>query len=91
MGSKRKYSRVICDSPCILNYGGLNYQALLDNISLSGALIKVGNEQPDGLYIGATVDLLLCSNPDLCPTKYTCEVTRHSSSDIGVNFMNMEM
>jgi PilZ domain len=91
MGSKREFSRVTCDSPCILNYDGFNYQALLDNISLNGALIKVGNEQLDGLFKGARVELLLCSNPDLCPTKYTCEVIRYASSDIGVNFLKMGM
>ena len=91
MGSTRKYSRINCDSPCIMNYGGFNYQALLDNISLGGALVKVGNEQAVSLNIGATVDLLLCSNPDLCPAKYTCEVIWHASSDIGVSFLKMVM
>jgi hypothetical protein len=55
MGSKREHMRVNCNSPCILNYDGINYQVLLDNISLSGALIKTGSEPPVSLYIGATV------------------------------------
>jgi hypothetical protein len=40
MGSTRKYSRIYCDSSCIMNYEGFNYQALLDNISLGGALVS---------------------------------------------------
>ena len=89
MGSKREHLRVNCSSPCILNYDGIGYQVLLDNISLSGALVKVGNEPPDSLYIGATVDLMLCNNTDLCPTKYACKVVRLESSDIGINFQKL--
>lgn len=86
MGSKREHLRVRCESPCILNYEGINYQALLDNISLGGALVKVSDMQPERLYIGAVVNLMLCSNPDLCPTKYTCKVIRLDSPDIGIKF-----
>jgi hypothetical protein len=86
MGRNRENLRVNCLSPCILKYEGINYHALLENLSLGGASVKTGSEYPDNLYIGATVDMMLCSNPDLCPTKYQCKVIRLGPSDIGVNF-----
>ena len=89
MGSKREHLRVNSDSPCILSYEGVNYRALLENISLGGALVNVGSEQLRGLCIGASVDLMLCDNPDSCPTRYSCEVIRRGSSDIGINFKKL--
>lgn len=91
MGSKREHLRINCASQCILIYEGVSYHALLDNISLGGALLKTGNEQPENLYIGATVELMLCGDSDSCPTTYTCEVTRLDSSVIGVNFLMMNV
>lgn len=86
MGRMREHRRITCVSHCIFNYEGVNYHALLENLSLSGALLQTGDEHPCGLYIGTTVDLMLCNNPQVCPIKYSCKVIRLASSTIGVNF-----
>jgi hypothetical protein len=91
MGRKREHFRVNCASPCILHHEGINYRAILENISLGGASVKVGGRQPDKIYVGVAVDLMLCSNPDLCPIKYACNVTWLGASDIGVNFQNLKI
>ena len=85
MASRREYIRVACEAPCILNYKGINYHALLENFSLGGALVKVDNVHPDSLYIGAAVNLTVFNN-DLSPMKHSGKVIWLDSSDIGVKF-----
>lgn len=87
MGSKREFLRVNCDSACVIDYKGTSHQALLENLSLGGALIKVGNDLQLNLQIGDLCGLMLCSNPDMCPTKYSCMVTRIDSADVGIFFL----
>lgn len=91
MGSARGHLRVRIESSCILCYEDVNYHVLLENISLGGALVKLEHKKPDSLYIGAKVDLMLCSNPDLCPTKYSCKVTRIESESVGINFLSLKL
>jgi hypothetical protein len=90
VGSKREHTRVNCDYPCILNQDGINYLVLLVNLSQSGALVKKVYNKPDGLNIGATLDLKLCSNSNTCPTQHACRVIRQDLDYIGVNFLTSE-
>ena len=83
-------SRITCNSQCILNFHGSVYHVLLENISIEGALLNTNNELLNHLKRGDLCDLLLCNDPDLCPTKYSCKVVRFDSEGIGVQFMVME-
>lgn len=86
MGSKREFLRICTAAPCILNYDGINYQTLLENISLGGALVKAPNDIPNRLHVGDECGLMLCSDIDLCPTRFSCVVTRSGSLGIGIKF-----
>jgi c-di-GMP-binding flagellar brake protein YcgR len=88
MGSQRQYIRINGNSECILmELDGDTYEALLEDISLGGALIKVNNGVPKSLQIGDECNLMLCHNPDLCPSKLSCRVVRHDSDCIGIRFL----
>lgn len=91
MEHNRKHLRVNYNSNCTLNHKGIIYPVQLENVSLTGALVNIGNEQLDGLYIGATVGLKFRNNPNFYPNKCSCEVTRIGSSTIGINFKSMTM
>lgn len=84
MASQREHLRVSCEAPCILYFNGINYHALLENISFGGALVKVSNVAPDNLYIGADVDLTIFNTA--LPMKHSGKVIWLDSSDIGVKF-----
>lgn len=89
MGSQRQYIRVKDDSKCILmELDGSTYEALLEDISLGGALIKVSNGVPKSLNVGDKCNLMLCSNPDVCPSKLSCRVVRHDSVNMGIRFLS---
>lgn len=82
-------TRLHCETTCILNYGGINYQGTVENISLTGALIKLSGIVPDTIRPGEICGLMLCSDPDQCSVKYTCKVARIDSARIGVQFLEL--
>jgi len=83
--------RYHCDAKCILIFEGFDYHGVIENVSLSGALIKLNDEIPTSMQPGDRCDLLLCSNPELCPVKYTCKVIRLDSAIIGVQFIELNL
>jgi hypothetical protein len=88
MGSfKRGQLRAYFENPCILTHHGKSYLGLLENLSSSGAFLKVANREADSfLFIGDTVALKLCINPDSCHVEHLGTVVRFDSSGLGVLF-----
>jgi hypothetical protein len=87
MGSNRQYIRIKCDSQCILmDIDGSTYEAMLGDISLGGALVKISSV-PGKFQVGDVCDLMLCTDPDSCPVKHTCRVIRTDSANMGVRFL----
>ena len=88
MGSQRQYTRVDCDSESILmEIDGDTYDALLEDLSLGGALVRVNDGVPGSVQVGDVCNLMLCNNPDVCPIKHSCRVVRHDSVKLGVRFL----
>lgn len=86
-----KHSRIVCAAKCILNFDGFDYQGVIENISLSGALIKLDNKIPNSVHFGDKCDMMLCSNLDSYPVKYTCKVIWLDSANIGVEFLELNI
>jgi c-di-GMP-binding flagellar brake protein YcgR len=88
MDNRRQYTRVECDSECILmEIDGDTYDVLLDDLSLGGAFITMRNGLPNSLNVGDACSLMLCSDPGSCPTKHFCRVVRQGSVNMGVTFL----
>ncbi len=66
---------------------GNTFEALLEDISLGGAFIKVNDGVPESLQVGDVCSLTLCYNSDSSPGKHSCRVVRHDSVSIGVRFL----
>lgn len=90
MGDQRLYTRVKGDSAnCILmELDGKSYQAMLEDISLGGALIKVSEGVPNGLHIGDECTLVLYSSSDTCSSKHFCRVVRCNYASMGIKFIS---
>jgi len=84
-------SRIVCEAKCILNFDGFDIQGVIENISLSGALIKLDSKMPDSIKPGDMCDMIFCSNPDLYPVKYTSKVIRLDSAIIGIEFLELNI
>ena len=86
--SERRGLRVKCSDKCILSYDGATQECVLENISLSGALISV-KQDVAGISTGSRCGLFLCTNPRICPLEYNCTVAHITSHKIGLQF-NLE-
>jgi hypothetical protein len=91
MGEMVPSSRYVCEAKCILYFEGCDFLGVIENISLSGALIKLDNNMPDSIHPGDTCDMVFCSNSDLFPVKYTCRVIRLDSAIIGIEFLKLNI
>jgi c-di-GMP-binding flagellar brake protein YcgR len=91
MGNKWKKDRIHCEAKCILHFDAFEFQGIIKNISLSGALIMLNDTIPHTIHPGDKCDLMFCSNPDLYPVKYTSQVIRVESALIGVQFLELNI
>ena len=91
MGDMVPRSRIVCEARCILHFDGSDYQGVIENISLSGALIELDDRVPDSLCPGATCEMIFCSDPNLYPVKYTCKVIRVDSAIVGIEFLELNI
>ncbi len=89
MAEKRQHQRVRCDSKCLLYYEQTKYCGVISNISLSGAAVRLYGLQIGALQAGDTCSLILCADPEVCFCKYTGRITRSSSAEIGLEFIEL--
>lgn len=87
MGKHGESIRILCDALCLLHHQGVNYHGNIENISLSGALINMSGVIPTGILPGDTCVLKLCSDPDVCPIVYNCQVVRLDSTQLALVFI----
>ena len=81
--------RIECDSQCVLNCNGSSYSVMLEVLSLEGALLRTNSGLMNSVKPNDVCDLLLCNDPNICPTKYSCKIVRLDSEGIGVQFMGL--
>jgi PilZ domain len=86
-----KSDRLVCETKCILNFDGFEIQGVIENISLSGALIKLNDKPPDSIRPGDTCDMVFSDNPDLYPIKYTSKIVRLDSEILGIEFLELNI
>ena len=79
------------DSHCLLKgLDGVTYQALLGDLSLTGALIKLSDNAPNGLHVGEMCGLMLSDNPKLSSAKFTGRIIELDSGSVGISFNHQE-
>lgn len=87
MDCRRKHQRAKLESQChLIGKVGGEYPASLEDISFSGALVKVGTKTH--FKIGDLCSLMLNFKADELPVKRSCEIVRIDSEIIGVKFLN---
>ncbi len=89
MENKGQSFRILCDAVCILNFAGRNYKGVIVNISLTGALIRIDANAPEGIKPGGECSLMLCGDAEECPIKYKCKIIRTDAKCVGVQFSEL--
>ena len=78
-------------SHCLLKgLDGVTYQALLGELSLTGASIKFLDNVPHGLQVGEMCGLMLSDNPKLSSTKFTGRIIELKPGGVGISFNHQE-
>jgi hypothetical protein len=83
--------RTISDSDCSLKgLDGVTYQACLEDISPSGALIKMDKDAPHGLHVGEMCGFMLRNKPNVTLTKHTGRIVSLELNVVKITFSNQE-
>lgn len=86
MNNKRHGLRAKCNDKCVLVLNGSEYGCLLEDISISGAQIKISGHL-GGIRPGSRCGLHLCGDPSQCPVEYACQIARITPTGIGLKFL----
>ncbi len=85
MGSRRQYDRIKCDSQCVLmDADGDIFEALLEDISVGGAMITVNGGIPKSLSDGDVCSLMLRHDTTL---SRSCNIVWCGSENMGISFL----
>jgi hypothetical protein len=91
MEGKRHEIRSKSDSICLLiGIDGVSHQALLENISLGGALVRIDNKDSKKLHVGEMCGLMFHDSHNMNPDRHTGKIVRIDSDGIGVSFQNQD-
>lgn len=85
MTKQRGDERVAITTMCHLNIGNTKIKCLVDNISETGALVKLTASEQSNIHLDeiGTLDVLLLS-----PVSYRCKVVWIKSDQIGLQFID---
>lgn len=89
MDKAEQRTRIHCDALCQLSYEGKQLQGMIENVSLTGALIKVDNTIPMVISPGVTCSLMLYGKLPDDYTEYKCLAVRVDSNRIGLQFLEI--
>ncbi|NVN89686.1 MAG: PilZ domain-containing protein [Desulfuromonadales bacterium] len=85
----RRGRRVACNDKCLLVFKGDFYSCKLENISISGVLVRCDDTIPASISPGDSCGLLLCRDPKICPGEYPARVTRLDTSKVALQFLDI--
>ena len=78
-------------SNCLLKgLDGVTYQAILEDISPSGALMKMDNDAPHGLHVGEMCGFMLRNKLNVIPTKHTGRIISLDTNVVKITFSHQE-
>jgi hypothetical protein len=87
MGEKRAVQRVSCFSKCSLLHNGSEYSGVLENISLTGALVTVTPPIPSIIQVGDSCKLYISGSPGPFQNESCSLVARINSPHIGLHLL----
>ena len=91
MESEKDNFRIKSDSQCLLmGIDGVIYEALLGDLSSTGALINMSNNVPHGLHVGEMCGLVFSENPNRSSSKHTGLIVKLDSGSVGISFYHQQ-
>jgi hypothetical protein len=90
MKEQRKSERVDCVHNCHLKYNGRMYKCLLENLSNSGAMIKLTSRQRKAIPDGSSCSLVIGNSTLFIPGEFTGTIVYAAPARIGIKFQFSE-
>lgn len=90
MIDKRKQSRISCATKCILYHAGSKFRGVLENLSISGALVRLNRNLSDIIRPGDDCSLLICHLSSLSYSRHASQVKHLEATAVGVQFIFIE-
>lgn len=88
MDDKRGHYRIRCESRCLLYYEQKKYCGVIQDISLSGASVRIFGTTAGLMRPGGTCNLVLSGEPPTNFCNYTGKITRTGPFMIGLEFVD---
>jgi len=90
MDKVEQRTRIHCDALCRLSYQGEQYRGMVENVSLTGALINIEETTPMYISPGVTCSLTLYGKQPDFSSEYKCLAVRVDSNRIGLQFLEID-
>ena len=90
MKEQRKSERVDCVHSCHLKYNNRMYTCLLENLSSSGAKIKLSSHQRKVIPDGSVCSLVIGNNTLFISGEFTGNVVYASNAQVAIQFQFTE-
>ena len=88
MINKRSHRRTDCSTKCILYHDGLYFRGVVENLSISGALVRIRRDASEIIHPGDACSLLICNLPTLTYSKHASQAKYLASTAIGMKFLS---
>ena len=86
MSEQRSSQRVSCSNKCHLNYNGKKYRGIIENLSHSGALLKITARNRPDLSQGGNCSLIISDDPQFIPGEFNANIVYNRSTRVGMQF-----
>lgn len=87
MIEKRRHQRIACATKCLLYQDDTKYRGMVENISLTGALVNIYRYLPAVITPGDKCSLLFCHLAVLTYSRFPSRIVRYSSAKVGLLFL----
>jgi len=87
MIDKRNHRRIDCATECILYRNGSIFRGVVENISISGALVRIRRNLSEIIQRGDVCSLLICNLPSEYYSRHASQARHIESTIIGIQFL----
>jgi hypothetical protein len=86
MPENRTSQRIECSNCCHVSFNGQKYRGTIENLSISGALLKLTARKKVDFPQGSLCSLIISDDPLFIPGVFSGKVVHHRLSRIGIKF-----
>ena len=87
MIEKRSHRRIDCAMNCFLYNEGSKFRGVVENLSISGALIRIRRNASEIIHPGDACSLLICNLLALSYSRHASQAKHIDSTAIGIEFL----